>query len=146
MKTRFIVIVCMTIMAVCTQAQEALLGDWCTVDDQTGERLSVMNFFKGTDGKYHGKVVELCKPEDKNKKIRHGEHKGEPVVGFVVFSGFEFKDGKLVGGKAFNPDDGNWYHAKIWLSDDGCLMLRGGLDKRLILGRTQKWIKKQHTT
>ena len=123
-------------------AQQALLGDWCTVDDETGERLSVMHFFKGTDGKYYGRVKEMYKPEEKNKKIKHGAHKGEPVVGFVVFGGFEYKDGQLVNGQAFNPDDGKWYHAKIWLSDDGHLMVRGGLDKRLILGRTQKWERK----
>lgn len=140
---RIVFIWCAVSFAVLMQAQSALLGDWCTVDDKTGERLSVMHFFKGTDGKYHGRVVEMCRPEEKNKKIKHGEHKGEPVVGFVVFSGFEYKDGQLVNGKAFNPDDGNWYYAKIWLSEDGCLMLRGGLDKRLILGRTQRWVRKK---
>lgn len=129
--------------SVVLMAQAELLGDWCTVDDKTGERLSVMHFFKATDGKYYGKVVEMSRPEDKNKTIKHGAHKGKPVVGFVVFSGFEYKDGMLVNGKAFNPDDGNWYYAKIWLSDDGCLMLRGALDKLMILGRTQKWIRKQ---
>ncbi len=142
MKRLLLLAVALLLMPVVAHAQSALMGDWCTVDDETGDSLSVMHFFQGTDGKYYGRVVELCKPEEKNKKIKHGEHKGEPVVGFVVFSGFEYKDGKLVNGRAFNPDDGNWYHAKIWLSDDGCLMLRGGLDKRLILGRTQKWVKK----
>lgn len=139
---RIILILCAVIAAVCLHAQSALMGDWCTVDDESGEQLSVMHFFKGTDGKYHGRVVELCKPEEKNKKIKHGPHKGEPVSGFVVFRGFEYQNGQLVNGQAFNPDDGKWYYAKIWLSDDGCLMLRGGLDKRLILGRTQKWVRK----
>ena len=139
---RVVLIFWLVVACMGMHAQQALLDDWCTVDDQTGERLSVMHFFKGTDGKYYGKVVEMCKPEEKNKKIKHGAHKGEPVVGFVVFSGFDYIDGKLVNGKAFNPDDGKWYYAKIWLSDDGHLMLRGGLDKRLILGRTQKWVRK----
>lgn len=139
---RIVFLLWAVLTVLCMQAQNALLGDWCTIDDQTGERLSVMHFFRGKDGKFHGKVIEMCKPEEKNKKIKHGAHKGEPVVGFIVFSGFDYIDGKLVNGRAFNPDDGNWYHAKIWLAEDGSLMLRGGLDKRLILGRTQKWIRK----
>lgn len=139
---RIVFLLWAVLTVLCIQAQNALLGDWCTIDDQTGERLSVMHFFRGKDGKFHGKVIEMCKPEEKNKKIKHGAHKGEPVVGFIVFSGFDYIDGKLVNGRAFNPDDGNWYHAKIWLAEDGSLMLRGGLDKRLILGRTQKWIRK----
>ena len=139
---RILCLVLATITVMALHAQSTLMGDWCTVDDRTGEQLSVMHFFKGKDGKYHGKVIEMCKPEEKNKKIKYGTHKGEPVVGFVVFSGFEYVNGELVNGKVFNPDDGNWYYAKIWLSDDGCLMIRGGLDKRLIFGRTQKWIRK----
>ena len=139
---RIVFLLWAVLTVLCIQAQNALLGDWCTIDDQTGERLSVMHFFRGKDGKFHGKVIEMCKPEEKNKKIKHGAHKGEPVVGFIVFSGFDYIDGKLVNGRAFNPEDGNWYHAKIWLAEDGSLMLRGGLDKRLILGRTQKWIRK----
>ncbi|MBQ5524744.1 MAG: hypothetical protein IIT93_04405, partial [Paludibacteraceae bacterium] len=46
--------------------------------------LTWMHFFKATDGKYYGKVVEMFRPEDKNKTIKHGAHKGKPVVGFVV--------------------------------------------------------------
>ena len=141
---KFILIFAALALALSASAQSELLGDWCTVDDQTGERLSVMHFFRATDGKYYGRVLEMCKPEERNKKIKHGAHKGEPVVGFVVFSGFEYVDGQLVNGRAFSPDDGNWYHARIWLSDDGHLMLRGGLDKRLILGRTQRWLRPKH--
>ena len=54
--------------------------------------------------------------------------------------GAELRDGEAAAAAA---DDGNWYYAKIWLSDDGCLMLRGALDKLMILGRTQKWIRKK---
>lgn len=140
---KILLFLCALVLSVSVQAQASMLGDWCTVDDKTGEKLSVMHFFKATDGKYYGKVVEMCRPQDKNKTIKHGTHKGKPVVGFIVFSGFDYVNGELVGGRAFNPDDGNWYYAKIWLSEDGCLMLRGGLDKRMILGRTQKWIRKK---
>lgn len=140
---RKIFVLCGLMLCLSLSAQSRLMGDWYTVDDKTGERLSVMHFFKGSDGKYYGRVTEMCRPEDKGKTIRHGENKGKPVVGMVVFRDFEYIDGELVNGKAFNPDDGKWYYAKLWLGKDGRLMLRGGLDKRLVLGRTQGWVRKK---
>ena len=58
---------------------------------------------------------------------------------------FQEKDGKLVSGdkgRVLDPDNGKFYYGKIWL-EDGKLILRGSLDKKGILGRSQTWIRKK---
>jgi uncharacterized protein (DUF2147 family) len=50
-------------------------------------------------------------------------------------------DGELRGGKVLDPENGKFYYAKIYL-ENGKLILRGSLDKRGLLGRSQTWIRK----
>ena len=120
----------------------AILGDWKTVDDKTGERRSIVTIYKGSDGLYYGKIskmlmyqelelkCEACKDEDHNA----------PIEGLVIIRGMKAEDGKLVGGKVLDPESGKFYYGKIYLKD-GKLVLRGSLDKRGFLGRNQTWVK-----
>ena len=120
----------------------AILGDWKTVDDKTGERRSIVTIYKGSDGLYYGKIskmlmyqelelkCEACKDEDHNA----------PIEGLVIIRGMKAEDGQLVGGKVLDPESGRFYYGKIYLKD-GKLVLRGSLDKRGFLGRNQTWVK-----
>ena len=120
----------------------AILGDWKTVDDKTGERRSVVTIYKGSDGLYYGKIskmlmyqelelkCEACKDEDHNA----------PIEGLVIIRGMKAEDGQLVGGKVLDPESGKFYYGKIYMKD-GKLVLRGSLDKRGFLGRNQTWVK-----
>lgn len=120
----------------------AILGDWKTVDDKTGERRSIVTIYKGSDGLYYGKIskmlmyqelelkCEACKDEDHNA----------PIEGLVIIRGMKAEDGQLVGGKVLDPESGKFYYGKIYLKD-GKLVLRGSLDKRGFLGRNQTWVK-----
>ena len=119
----------------------ALLGDWVTVDDKTGEKRSVVNLYQGKDGLYYGAIskllidvpetiCKLCPDEDKNK----------PLEGLVIIRGMQYnaKDNQLQGGRVLDPESGNFYYGKIYLKD-GNLVLRGSIDKRGFLGRNQTW-------
>ena len=120
----------------------AILGDWKTVDDKTGERRSIVTIYKGSDGLYYGKIskmlmyqelelkCEACKDEDHNA----------PIEGLVIIRGMKAEDGQWVGGKVLDPESGKFYYGKIYLKD-GKLVLRGSLDKRGFLGRNQTWVK-----
>jgi uncharacterized protein (DUF2147 family) len=125
----------------CASAQvSAILGDWKTVDDKTGEKRSVVTIYKGSDGLYYGKISKMlmytdldlkcdqCKDEDYNK----------PIVGLVIIRGMKAENGELVGGKVLDPESGKFYYGKIYLKN-GKLVLRGSLDKRGFLGRNQTW-------
>ena len=132
-------------MPMAAQVQQ-IVGEWITVDDKTGEQLSVVKIFKATDGLYYGKIVKLLKGNPDEKCVAcTGADKDKPIVGLVIIRGFQEKDGKLVGGdkgRVLDPDNGKFYYGKIWL-EDGKLILRGSLDKKGILGRSQTWIRKK---
>ena len=132
-------------MSMAAQVQQ-IVGEWITVDDKTGEQLSVVKIFKATDGLYYGKIVKLLKGNPDEKCVAcTGADKDKPVVGLIIIRGFQEKDGKLDGGdkgRVLDPENGKFYYGKIWL-EDGNLILRGSLDKKGILGRSQTWIRKK---
>lgn len=120
----------------------AILGDWCTVDDKTGDSYSVVRIYQGKDGKYHGKITKmLVGGADQTCLECTGEDADKPLEGLVIIRGFEEKDGKLVGGKVLDPESGKFYYGKIYLKN-GNLVLRGSLDKAGIFGRSQTWKRK----
>ena len=125
---------------------QQIVGEWITVDDKTGEQMSVVKIFKATDGLYYGKIVELLVGNQDEKCVAcTGADKDKPVVGLIIIRGFQEKDGKLVSGdkgRVLDPENGKFYYGKIWL-EDGKLILRGSLDKKGILGRSQTWIRKK---
>lgn len=119
----------------------AILGDWMTVDDKTGEQRSIVTIYRGSDGLYYGKIAKLlievpvdvctpCKDEDHNA----------PLEGLVIIRGMQAVDGELQGGKVLDPESGKFYYGKIYIKD-GKLVLRGSLDKRGFLGRNQTWLR-----
>jgi len=118
----------------------AILGDWKTVDDKTGERRSVVTIYKGTDGLYYGKISKMLMYTDLDLKCDQckDEDHNAPIVGLVIIRGMHAEDGELVGGKVLDPESGKFYYGKIYLKN-GKLVLRGSLDKRGFLGRNQTW-------
>lgn len=118
----------------------AILGDWKTVDDKTGERRSVVTIYKGTDGLYYGKISKMLMYTDLDLKCDQCKDKDHnaPIVGLVIIRGMHAEDGELVGGKVLDPESGKFYYGKIYLKN-GKLVLRGSLDKRGFLGRNQTW-------
>lgn len=121
-------------------AQNSIVGDWVTVDDQSGEKLSIVSIYKGTDGLYYGKVQQILKgPKDPVCVKCEGEDHNKPVQGLVIIRGMKMEDGELRGGKVLDPNNGKFYYGKIYLKD-GNLVLRGSLDKRGLFGRNQTWL------
>ncbi|WP_444937154.1 DUF2147 domain-containing protein [Microbulbifer sp. JMSA004] len=117
-----------------------ILGNWRTIDDETGETKSIVNIYE-KDGKYYGKVVDLLmKPNDTVCDKCPGDLKGKPIVGMDVISGLEKKGKKYEDGEILDPVKGKVYDLKVWLGDDNTLKLRGYLG---FLYRTQTWHRVQ---
>jgi len=120
----------------------AIVGDWKTVDDKTGERRSVVTIYQGADGLYYGKISKMLMYTELDLKCEActGEDHNAPIEGLVIIRGMHAENGQLVGGKVLDPESGKFYYGKIYLKD-GKLILRGSLDKRGFLGRNQSWEK-----
>lgn len=113
---------------------DKILGEWRTVNDKTGETSAVIEFYKGDNGLYYGKTTHVY---DKGKELF------DPLyIGMILVSDFKLEDGKLVGGTLFEPHENKTYYGKIsYNADDNTLIVRGSLDRRGWLGRTQIWVK-----
>ena len=143
MRSRILLALLALVMSVGASAQlSAILGDWKTVDDKTGEKRSVVTIYKGSDGLYYGKISKMLMYQELDLKCEEckGEDHNAPIEGLVIIRGMKAEDGQLVGGKVLDPESGKFYYGKIYLKD-GKLVLRGSLDKRGFLGRNQTWVK-----
>ena len=123
-------------------------GYWKSIDDRTGEQLSIVEIRKGADGRYHGKIAyrypvpggaaltncTKCPPPYTNL----------PILGLEIFSGFKEDPDKrnaYVDGKVLEPKSGKIYKGKANLSADGKrLRLRGYMGVSA-LGRTVVWLR-----
>ena len=123
---------------------EKIVGRWTTIDDEKNIPVSIINIYRGNDGKYYGQIEKILVKGEENKicKACEGELRNKPVVGIVNIQNMEWCDGKLQGGTILDPNNGKTYYAKMWLDPQtGKLILRGSLDKRGILGHNQEWIR-----
>jgi uncharacterized protein (DUF2147 family) len=121
-------------------AQDAILGKWKTIDDNTGEPRSVVEILE-QGGKVYGRVVKIfprpnlepdpvckkCSPDDPrfNKKII-----GMEIIRNLMKSGSEYS-----GGDILDPENGRVYRSKVWL-EGKVLKVRGYWGP---FYRTQTW-------
>lgn len=121
----------------------AILGDWKTVDDKTGDNFSIVRIYKGQDGLYYGKIAKMLvgAPGLKCDQCKDADYNA-PLEGLVIIRGMTYNKEKnqLEGGKVLDPESGKFYYGKIY-PKDGQLVLRGSLDKRGIFGRNQTWVR-----
>lgn len=124
---------------------QGIVGDWYTVDDNTGETKGVVQFFE-RDGKVHGKVLTILHPDPIKQKetcYRCSDYrKDQLVLGMVIIRDLEAEDdGYFGGGKVLDPEKGREYSCYAKLLSKDKLKLRGYLGIPLI-GRTQYWFRK----
>jgi uncharacterized protein (DUF2147 family) len=139
MKTVFLSLV--LIVATAVSAQVPFLGEWVTIDDASGEKKSVVNIYQADNGMYYGQIVTLFEDSDALCTECKDADYNQPIVGLTIVRDMQLVEGELRGGKVLDPENGKLYYAKIYL-DKGNLILRGSLDKRGLLGRSQTWIRK----
>lgn len=136
-------VIALLIAVVASNAQvSAMLGEWTTIDDATGDQMSVVQIYKASDGLYYGKVVRILIAGHENDQctLCEGEDHMKPIVGLNIIRGMKADGDELVGGRVMDPNNGKTYYAKLYLKD-GKLVLRGSLDKRGFLGRNQTWVR-----
>lgn len=114
-------------------------GKWKTLDDETGERKAVVQFFKKSDGKFYGKIIEILKdlPFNTCEKCE-GSLKGKPLIGLEFVQHLEHKGKEWINGRLTEPKTGKSYACKAKINDKGDLEIRAYIGVPL-LGRTQVW-------
>ena len=115
---------------------DKIVGEWYTVDDETGAVKALVDIYKGDNGLYYGKIIKVFKNVQENP---NSDRKG-----LVIVKDMKAEDGMLKGGTIYEPESGKTYYAKISYNEaDNTITLRGSLDKRGWVGRSQTWIKER---
>ena len=115
---------------------DKIVGEWYTVDDETGAVKALVDIYKGDNGLYYGKIIKVFKDGQENP---NSDRKG-----LVIVKDMQAEDGILKGGTIYEPESGKTYYAKISYNEaDNTITLRGSLDKRGWVGRSQTWIKER---
>ena len=117
-------------------------GVWITQDDETGKKKSEVLLYKN-EGKLYGKILNLLLEEDKGKLCVNckGENKNLAIEGMVIVEGLELNGKTWEEGTILDPKSGKTYSCYITFENDNTLKVRGYIGVSL-LGRTQKWIRK----
>ena len=123
-------------------------GFWHSIDDRTGEKLSIVEIRKGADGTFRGKILYRY-PVPGGVALTHctkcpPPYTNQPIVGLEFFSGFkqdEKNPNLYVDGRVLEPKSGKIYKGKANLSADGKRLRLRGYVGVSALGRTQVWIR-----
>lgn len=136
--------IALVLIAFCSYSQStAIIGQWKTVDDNTGKERSIVEITKQGD-QYFGKIIQLFRePGEEPDPICDECDKDDPrynekVIGMQIIRNMKFNDDDNVfeDGDILDPENGNVYDCKLWV-EDGKLKVRGYL---YFLYRTQTWL------
>lgn len=135
-------IILFTYMLVNSYQTNQIEGVWITQDDETGKKKSEVLLYKN-EGKLYGKILNLLLEEDKGKLCVNckGENKNLAIEGMVIVEGLELNGKTWEEGTILDPKSGKTYSCYITFENDNILKVRGYIGFSL-LGRTQKWIRK----
>ncbi|QER39366.1 DUF2147 domain-containing protein [Acinetobacter suaedae] len=123
-------------------------GYWKSIDDRTGEQLSIVEVKKKADGTYTGTIVYRY-PVPGGTVLTNcvkcpEPFKNKPILGLQIAWGLKQdpqNPNQYIDGRVLEPKTGNVYKGKAQLSADGKRMRMRGYMGISALGRTQVWIR-----
>ena len=134
-------------LASVTAFSATIEGFWHSIDDRTGEKLSIVEIRKGADGTFRGKILYRY-PVPGGVALTHctkcpPPYTNQPLLGLEILSGFKEDPDKrnAYDGKVLEPKSGKIYKGKANLSADGKRLRLRGYVGVSALGRTQVWIR-----
>ena len=114
-------------------------GRWATIDDETGERKSIIEITE-SNGTFSGSIAEiLTNNKDAVCEKCTGKQKGKPMLGLQIIKGLKAEDDYWSGGTILDPQKGAEYKLSVWYEDKNpdVLYVRGKHWTGLY--RTQTW-------
>ena len=129
-------------------ASDSIEGYWRSMDDRSGEPLSVIEFKKQSNGTYTGTIVHRYKSTrgvtlDTCAKCPE-PFKGKPLLGLQIIWGLKpdpSKPSSYIDGKLVEPKTGSIYNGRGHLTSDGRKLYMRGFLGVAALGRTQVWLR-----
>ncbi|MDD2622746.1 MAG: DUF2147 domain-containing protein [Bacteroidales bacterium] len=143
MKKKYFVLIALIAFTMSGFSQiDKIVGKWKTIDDEDGSAKSIVYIYKATNGKYYGRIEKLFKdPEAKCTKCEGANH-NKPILGMIIINSMELKGNELTNGTILDPNNGKVYYCTIsYDATSKNLKVRGSLDKKGWIGRSQTWIK-----
>ncbi len=123
---------------------QQIVGHWKTIDDETKKERSIVEIYKVGDH-YAGKIIKLqrdldddpdpicdsCSPDDSRYL--------QKIIGMEIIKDMilDLSSNEYVNGTILDPENGNEYQCKLWLSEEGTLKVRGYI---AFFYRTQTWL------
>lgn len=134
-KLIFVVLLALVILPLNAQS---ILGQWKSIDDETGEAKSIVEIFE-KEGKIYGKIIEVLNAKTKNPVCSKckGKNKNKPIVDLQIIDALSKNGDIYEGGTILNPTNGKIYKCRIKLEDNpDRLQVRGYI---AFFYKTQYW-------
>lgn len=128
---------------------DSIEGYWRSIDDRTGEQLTIIEIRKAPDNTYRGKIVYIY-PNAQGVVVTHcvncpPPYTGKPRLGLEVLTGLiedPKKPDNFINGRIVESKTGKVYKGKACLTADGKRLHMRGYVGISALGRTVVWIRK----
>lgn len=128
---------------------DSIEGYWRSIDDRTGEQLTIIEIRKAPDNTYRGKIVYIY-PNAQGVVVTHcvncpSPYTGKPRLGLEVLTGLiedPKKPDNFINGRIVESKTGKVYKGKARLTADGKRLHMRGYVGISALGRTVVWIRK----
>lgn len=131
-------------LALTASAQSDIIGQWKTIDDNTGQETSIVEIFE-RNNKIYGRIVKIFPgPKEQKDPVCEQCDEDDPryrkkVIGMEILQDLKKDGNEYTGGTILDPKNGKVYRCKIW-REGADLKIRGYLGP---FYRTQTW-KKVH--
>jgi uncharacterized protein (DUF2147 family) len=125
-------------------SQDPALGDWHTVDDETGEIKSLVTLSLAADGTMKGVITKVLKENIGTGLCNkcEGSLKDQPIEGMAFIWGVKnVASGEWEEGQLLDPESGTVYNGNIALGDDPSELEVRGYVGISLFGRSQTWIR-----
>lgn len=105
---------------------DLITGTWL-VSKKDGK----IKIYKAANGKYYGKIIWGDDPNDENGNPKKDTKNPDPslrsknIIGLIILNDFTYEDEEYTGGTIYDPQEGKVYTAKMWLTNDDTLQVRG---------------------
>lgn len=139
---------CSIACASLTTFAASIEGYWKSIEERTGEQLSIVEIRKGSDGRYHGKIVYRY-PNAHGIALTNctkcpAPYTNKPILGLELLSGFREDPNKAdayIDGRVLEPTSGRIYKGKAVVTGEGKRLRMRGYMGVSALGRTVVWIR-----
>ena len=135
-------------LASVTAFAASIEGYWKSIEERTGEQLSIVEIRKGNDGRYHGKIVYRY-PNSHGIALTKctkcpAPYTNKPILGLEILSGFREDPNKAnayIDGRVLEPTSGRIYKGKAVVTGEGKRLRMRGYMGVSALGRTVVWLR-----